>query len=138
MDPSEPTKRTRDFSVERRLTIARIYRDRAHLFLRLSLVAGIGVAALWMCVVETSGTARQNFARYAWVSWLDWQRVETPTDLTLDGQKYHATPAVFRDTLRRVEYDGRDFSTLVVHSLEAGAGGLILSFAAMSYFGWRR
>jgi hypothetical protein len=131
-------KRTRDFSVERRLTIARIYRDRAHLFLKLSLVAGIGVAVLWLCFAETSGTARHNLARYAWVSWLDWQRVETPLDLTLDGQTYHAAPATFREELCHVEYDGRDFSDLVLHSLEAGAGGLALSFAAASYVGWQR
>jgi hypothetical protein len=131
-------KRVHDFGVERRWTILRIYRDRARLFLRLSLAAGVLAAVTWLLIVETSGPGRADLARYFWASWLAWQHVESPMEMTLDGQKYRGRPEAFRAAMQTSEYGGRTAEELVTRSLVAGGLAGLGAFAALSAGAWRR
>lgn len=138
MDVPGHEKRIQDFGVERRWTIVRIYKDRAKLFLKFSLIVGVAVTLAWLTMVETNAAGRANLPRYAWASWLAWQRVDTPLELTLDGTKLRGAPEAFERAMCARYYDGRGVLDLVAHALWAGGAGTLATFLALSYFAWRR
>ena len=131
-------KRIRDFTVERRWTIFRIYRDRAKLFLKLSAAVGVIVTLTWLFVIETPAGARRDLTCYAWASWLDWQRVESPLEMSLGGQKWRGTASAFCEAYRTLEFGGRTFVELLTNALVAGSAATLAMFAMLSAIAWRR
>ena len=131
-------KRIHDFSLERRWTVWAVYRDRAKLFARIAIVAGLASMVAWLMAVELDEHGRANLGRYVYVTWMHVQGIEDPVELTLDGEKYRARPAEFYRALRETDYQARGLLDLGRDSMWAGLAGALLVFAGLLFATARR
>ncbi len=115
----------------------RLYGDRSKLFAKLSIATGLVAGAGWLWAVEVTAAGRVNLGPYVYVSWLAWQTIDDPVELTIDGEKYRARPSEFVAELRETDYQGRTMWDLVRRSLWAGGAGAVVAFGLLTYLAGR-